>query len=285
MAPAARVPDLPPVRHVWVLALPAAGYAERFGRDSGSAYLASELRSQGTLLPRLDTIARAAPANGIALLGGLAPEGGADGTCARYAPPCLRSPAVRSLPEQLTGAGLTWRGYIDGIGEPCRRPVPGEPDPWTAPRPDDVYVTARNPFAYFRAITDDPSCARNVVGLDRLGADLARPETIPAFSYVALPEGDAPLRATVDAIRATDAFGKDGLILITSDGGPAAALDPRPAQTTGGLLLSPFATPGATVEHLLGLDRLGLAASAKRHGFGPRVLRASPDVHPTDTAR
>jgi hypothetical protein len=288
---------LPPVKHVWVVSLAGRSYRSAFGATASSPYLAKELRDQGALLTRFDTVARSAPANGMALIGGQAPTPATEAGCP---PPgaaaCVAAAGVRTLPDQLTGAGLTWKAYAEDKPVDCSTPAP------------------RLPFLFFHALVDDPACASAIAGLDQLAPDLAAPEATPAFSYVipgachdgsetpctpgapaGLPAAEATLRDIVTGIQATKAYKADGLIVVFFDGGPPAEEDPRPAQTTGALLLSPFVTPGATIEQhydpasllrsiedLLGLEHLGTAGDDARRGFGPKVFAA---YHAPATAR
>ncbi|MEA2340518.1 MAG: hypothetical protein QOG11_595, partial [Solirubrobacteraceae bacterium] len=209
---------------------------------------------------------------------------------------CVAAASVKTLPDQLTGAGLTWKAYAEDKPADCASPAP------------------RLPFLFFHALVDDPACASSIAGLDQLAADLAAPDQTPAFSYVVpgachdgsetpctpgapagLPAAEPVLRDIVTGIQATKAYKSDGLIVVFFDGGPPAEEDPRPAQTTGALLLSPFVTPGATIEQhydaasllrsvedLFGLEHLGTAGDDARRGFGPKVFAA---YHAPATAR
>jgi hypothetical protein len=297
-------PKLPKIDHVWVVALAAQGYRDAFGDRAASSYLAHDLRGQGALLTRIDTLSRSAPGNGVALLGGQAPTPEQGAGCIDDTPVvdghgCVEPATVTTLPGQLTEKGLTWKGYVEGLGPAgCRDEPP-------ALRP-------RNPFASFASITRDPVCASNVVGLERLAPDLDQADQTPAFSYIVpdachdgsaapcsegapagLPAAEPFLRDVVARIQATKAYADGGLIVVLFDGGPPPQEDPRPGQTTGALLVSPFVQPGATIEQhydpasvlrsfedLFGLERLGLAAQDGRRSFGPRVFAArSQDVH------
>jgi phosphatidylinositol-3-phosphatase len=108
---------------------------------------------------------------------------------------CVLPTAVYSLPDQLTGNGLTWKAYIAGQYNPaapgapsgtCRHPGVGSADATAAlAAPADGYVSRRNPFVYFHSIIDTPSsCAKIDVGLDQLAADLQSGK-VPALSWIA----------------------------------------------------------------------------------------------------
>ena len=62
---------------------------------------------------------------------------------------CLYPAKTVTLADQLTGAGLAWKGYFEDMGAApppadtsCRRPEQGQADPFALPRPGDAYLTA-----------------------------------------------------------------------------------------------------------------------------------------------
>jgi hypothetical protein len=109
----------------------------------------------------------------------------------------------------------------------------------------DAYATRHDPFMYFHSIIDDaPSCARHVVNLNHLSNDLAEERTTPNFVFITpnlcddghdgsgtgapgttcanggpggLTSADAFLKTWVPKIMASDAYKKDGLLIITFD--------------------------------------------------------------------
>ncbi len=198
---------------------------------------------------------------------------------------CVYPAATKTLPGQLTEAGLKWKAYVQGIedgavaGLPttCRHPAPGTPDPSQAPTPSDTYVTWRNPFIYFHSIVDGPECAEANVGLPQLAADLKlKAEKFPALAYVAPAEEQ--LKTVVTEIKESLAYKDGGMIAITSaeapqegerpdesgccidpafpnlpDAGEAAPPTGPVRETDGGgrvglLLLSPYVEAGTTSE-------------------------------------
>ena len=197
---------------------------------------------------------------------------------------------MRTLADQVTAAGGTWRAYVEGIGTPCRHPDTGAPDPWTAPTPVDGYLTARNPFVYFASLLDGGACATADVGIDGLGADLADPAQTPTLSWIVpnachdgralecepgqpmgLAAANLFLRHVVPAIRTTAAFKDGGLILVLPN-----AVTPAPAPAPAGIkvidLLEPYVQGGKrtatplgpyavlrTLEDVLGVAPLGHA--------------------------
>jgi hypothetical protein len=271
-------PKLPPVKHVWVIALTGHSFGESFGAGATGAapYLAGDLRAQGTLLPWYHAAGHDPAAGGVALLGGRRDATG---------PFDAQTP---TLAGQLTGLGRTWKAYVEGANDglrpgdnPCARP------PEQAPR---------NPFLRFGSITEDPACGQSMATLDALVGDAADPDSAPAFSYVlpgpahdgstSLADADAWLKSVMPGLLASKAYNDGGLVVVTFDAGA-----PDDAEAGGGragaLLLSSFVKPGATVEapydpfallssidRLFGLDPLGYAAQTTLRPFGPQVFAA-----------
>ncbi|HWH93172.1 MAG TPA: alkaline phosphatase family protein [Baekduia sp.] len=272
-ADTAAPPRLPPVKHVWVVALTGHSYDETFGAASPAPYLATELRAKGTLLPWYHAAGHDPSAGGVALLGGQKDGVGPfDG----------KTP---TLADQLTGLGRTWKAYVEGAtaglnpgDDPCARP------------PDQA---PRNPFLRFATITGASECGSSLAELDRLAADVADTDSAPAFSYIlpgpahdgstSLADADAWLKATLPTILDSKAYADGGLVVVTFDTGA-----PQDAEAGGGrvgaLLLSPYVEAGGTVdapydpfsllasiEALFGLDPIGYAADTTLRPFGPKV--------------
>ena len=112
----------------------------------------------------------------------------------------------------------------------------GASDKTLAARQGDQYATRHNPFVYFHSIIDSPICAKNVVGLDRLGPDLASLKKTPNLVYITpnlcndghdspcidgkpggLVSADAFLKQWVSKILKSPAFKKDGMLVVTFD--------------------------------------------------------------------
>lgn len=328
--PAPTGPQYPAIKHVWLITLAGHTFDETYGPDSPAPYLSRELTAQGTLLTGYKALTTGSLANTVALFSGQQPNPDTQADCPTYRPldpgtlddsgqaqgsGCVYSQEVYTLPDQLVAAGSTWKAYVDGIGTPCRHPDDGAADPWTQPRPDDPYVTHRDPFVYFSTITSSPDCATEVVGADALDPDLAKVKTTPSLSVVipspchdgsdtpcadGVPAGlaaaDVWLKDTVGRITASAAYKTDGLIVITADqSDPAAPGDGR----VGALLLSRFVEAGGTFDteydHLsllktlagvFSLRELGAAQDEKVKPFAESVFASSSqDVHGSATRR
>jgi hypothetical protein len=211
--------------------------------------------------------------------------------------------AVKTIADQVRMRGLRWKGYMEDMGnstsgEPqtCRHPAVGSPDSTQSARKGDQYAMRHNPFVYFHSIIDDPAdCGANDVPLDRLPGDLTDPASTPNLAFITpnlcndghdkscvdgrqggLPAADAFLRVWVPRIEASQAFQKDGLLIVLFDEAPAppdsgpadASACPAPCQSpmgpntinpggpmmgpgggrVGAVALSPYIRPGTVTD-------------------------------------
>jgi hypothetical protein len=266
-APAAREP-LPPIRHVFVLLLENQSYRVTFDRRSPAPYLAHTLAARGALLTQYYAIGHASLGNYIALVSGQAPNFATQLDCSTYSDFRASEPAldahgqlrgsgcvypriVRSLPDQLEAAGLSWKAYMEDMGRnparesaTCGHAPLGATETTNSASRGDQYAAKHNPFVYFHAIIDDQArCDRHVVNLERLPQDLASPATTANYIFITpnlcndghdtrcidgqsggLAGIDRFLRTWVPRIEAAPAFSADGMLIITfdeSDGGGA----------------------------------------------------------------
>jgi hypothetical protein len=169
---------------------------------------------------------------------------------------CLYPASTLTLADQLSTQKLGgWKAYVEGIdkgpkatSKTCRHPFFGVADGEQAPRPDDPYVTWRNPFVYFHSLVDGAPCAAYDVGLSQLAADLKSPTTTPALSYIVpspcddgdpepctphAPAGLRPaakfLQTVLPEIERSPAYRADGIIAVTFDQAPQSG--PHADQT------------------------------------------------------
>ncbi|GAB3762320.1 phospholipase C [Nocardioides ginsengisegetis] len=290
----------PPVGHVFVVNLENKGYDQTFGPGSPAPYLSSELRSQGQLLTHYYGTAHNSLPNYLAQISGQGPNPQTQGDCQTYsdfvqtatvAPGqavgqgCVYPTSVTTVADQLTTAGLTWRGYMEDMGTPCRHPAANAADDTQKAEVGDQYAARHNPFVYFKSITSSPSCAQNDVDLAQLPGDLASTATTANLTYITpnlcndghdspcvdgrpggLATADQWLRTWIPRILASPAYQQDGLLVVTFDeadtGSPSGAdaccgegpgpNSPMPGiygmggGRTGAVLVSPFITPGST---------------------------------------
>ncbi|MEA2496045.1 MAG: phosphatidylinositol-3-phosphatase [Thermoleophilaceae bacterium] len=256
-APAAP-PNLPPVGHVFVIVLENKTFADSFGPPGqvNAPYLNNTLVPQGELLTNYYGIGHNSADNYLAMVSGQPPTPASKDDCPdplqpvpdEALPPygiaagdgCDYPARVRTIADQMTDRGLTWKGYNTGIPAPCSllhdNPAPGT-----------HYARKHNPWVFFRSLRDSGQCQQNDVGMDGLASDLMSTETTPNLVYIvpdecedahtncsgslpsplpnnpitddqyALRQGDAFLAAWVPRILNSPAFKQDGLLVVTFD--------------------------------------------------------------------
>jgi hypothetical protein len=298
---------LPDVEHVWIVVLENKDYEDSFGPDTEAPFLARELTRSGQLLQNYYGTSHASLGNYITMVSGQAPNPATQGDCLVFTDifpgvvdgegqtigtGCVYPPQVKTIANQLDDAGLRWRGYMEDMGntpeaaQTCRHPDLGEMDDTQSAREHDQYATRHNPFVYFHAVIDSPTCAANVVPLDRLTEDVASPQTTPNFAFITpdlcndghdatcadggpggLQAADAFLRRWVPVILGSPGFSEHGLLVITWDeanitpeSSAACCEQPTGPNTsapgligpgggrTGTVLISPFIEPGSVNE-------------------------------------
>jgi phospholipase C len=242
---------VPPIKHVFVINLENKGYDATWGPTSAAPYLATTLRAKGVLLNTYYGTAHNSQPNYIAQLSGQGPNPQMQADCQVYssfvgattAAPgqavgsgCVFPSSVQSLPTQLDAKGLTWKGYLEDMGTPCRHPALNTVDPTQKATVGDQYAARHNPFVYFSAITNSAECAQRDVDLSQLPKDLAATSTTPNLSYITpnlCDDGhDAPcvdgrpggltsvnawLKVWVPKILNSPAYKADGELIITAD--------------------------------------------------------------------
>ncbi|MFK2900924.1 phosphoesterase [Dyella jejuensis] len=251
-----------PVRHVFIIMLENESYAVTFGQQSLAPYLAHELPRQGALLSQYYGIGHYSLDNYLAMISGQAPNPATQNDCTTFGEfvptgkidangqlpgtGCVYPKRVRTIANQLTDAGLSWKAYMEDMGaDPsreaatCGHVAVGAKDPTSHATPKDQYAAKHNPFVYFHAIIDDAKyCDSRVVNLDHLSADLAHVDSTPNFAYITpnlchdghdapckngeqggLISANAFLRTWVPRIMDSPAFKQDGLLIITFDEG------------------------------------------------------------------
>ena len=253
------------VRHVFIITLENENYATTFGAGTKAPYLAQTLASQGALVQQYYGTGHVSLDNYISMISGQAPTQQTDNDCPTYqdvtltgmtpdgqaiGTGCVYPASVKTLPDQLTTAGYTWKGYEEDMGNDptreaaiCGHPVLNATDltqsaeaPSAAVPGGDQYATRHNPFMYFHSIIDSPACGQNVVNLAKLTTDLQSVATTANFNLITpnlCDDGhDSPcangqpggltsvntfLQKWVPIIMASPAFQQDGLLIINFD--------------------------------------------------------------------
>lgn len=174
--------------------------------------------------------------------------------------------SYHSLPKkdigtQLTDAGISWRAYMQGLqpGGCLTSPLPYDP--------------GHNPFAFYGG-----GCPPNVVSMDLLHSDLAA--RTPMFAWLGpdmcndehscpVSVGDAWLRKAVGDVTTSPAWTDHGVLLVTWDEDDGSSdnhvltlvIAPGLGHRVSQVAYDHYSLL-ATVEHLLGVGRLGQAANA-----------------------
>lgn len=210
------------VQHVFIIVLENKSFGDTFGTSTQDPYLQKTLVPMGGLLTQYYGTGHVSLDNYISMISGQAPTPDTENDCipgqpraiASYnnvaqtgttangqviaASGCVYANSVQSLPDQLSAAGFTWRGYMEDMGnDPAREsatcghpPVNGSDNTNKAEAPSstvplgDAYATRHDPFMYFHSIIDSPSCNTNVVNLNQLSSDLTRISSTPNFVFI-----------------------------------------------------------------------------------------------------
>ncbi len=312
--------SLPPIHHVFLIALENEGYQATFGSPSSDPYLATVLPASGALLANYYGIGHFSNDNYIALVSGQAPNPLNQSDCQNFVDfpagatvaadgqisdsGCVFPTSVPTVADQLDQAHLTWKGYMQDMGnipsrEPavCAHPAIGAPDNTQRAVPGDGYATRHNPFVYFHSIIDDTAlCDSHVVplgsttgalpagtpkGVTGLATDLESVATTPNLTFITpslCSDGhDAPCiseQASPSALTNVDTFlqtwvPRDHRLAGVQAGRPAGDHLRRGGHVRRELVLQPDAGPR------------GRAAGGQR--TRGRTDRHGPDlaVHPS----
>ncbi|MEO8909580.1 MAG: alkaline phosphatase family protein [Gemmatimonadaceae bacterium] len=293
---------LPPIRHVFVMVLENQGFDTTFNAHSRAPYLADTLRKAGAFLRQYYGIGHYSLPNYLAMISGVAPSPKTQIDCphfddfvetgiARDGQPigdgCVYPAHVKTVANQLEAAHLTWGAFMEDMGKDparesatCAHPPIGTPDHTEGATAVDQYATKHNPFVYFHAIIDSPTCGRNVVPLTRLEDALRSADRTPNYTFIApnlchdghdrpckngepgsLESADTFLRHWVPVIMNSPAYRADGVLVITFDEAlsidaeaccsePAGPNVAKPGVNgpgggrTGAVVLSRFIRPG-----------------------------------------
>jgi phosphatidylinositol-3-phosphatase len=262
-----------PIRHVFVVVLENENFSTTFGPTSPAPYLSQTLTKQGALLTQYYGTGHASLDNYLSMISGQAnnPETSADcsvfgdfkskGVAANgqlIGSGCVYPAKVATIASQLTGAGLTWKGYMGDMGNDpsresatCGHPIVNQPDLTEAAEAPsakvplgDSYATRHNPFVYFHSVIDSPLCNKNVVNLNVLTQDLKSAETTPNLSFITpslCDDGhDGPcadgrpgglvsinvfLKRWVPLILDSPAYKQDGVLIINFDEGSYGSVE------------------------------------------------------------
>jgi phosphatidylinositol-3-phosphatase len=255
----------PRIRHVFVVLLENENADVTFGPGSPAPYLSSALPSLGALLPEYYGVTHLSLGNYVALVSGQGSNPQTQADCMAFTDfagsvfgldgqllgqGCVYPTSVETVADQLEARGLSWKGYMEDMGNDptresntCAHPALNAQDHTQSATPGDQYAARHNPFVYFHSIIDTTDCDFNDVPLTRLPRDLRSVGTTANFNFITpnlchdghdepcvngepggLVSADAWLREWIPRIIRSAAFRRDGLLLVTFD---EAEGDPR----------------------------------------------------------
>ena len=272
MATAGTTPQpsqLPQIKHVWVIELENEGLGQSFGDRAADPYLAVTLRHMGGLLQNYYAVGHDSLDNYVAQISGQAPDHATQNDCGvwtKFRPAnmiekpfgqlvgdgCVYPASIPTLGNQLSAAHLTWKAYLQDMGNQpardhttmtkqgpaCGHPMVGKPDDTEGATAADQYATRHQGFMYFESVIGNQAyCDAHVLSFQPLLKDLSKASTTPSFSWLSpnlcMDGHDAPcadgdpgglteingfLHIWVPEILHSPAY-KNGLIMITFDEG------------------------------------------------------------------
>ena len=285
-SPRAQLPGGRPA-HIAVIVMENEEYGDIVG--SRATPFINQLARRYALATRMYAITHPSLPNYLALTGGS--TFGIDSDCTGC------SVGATGLADQLAGAGVSWKAYMEGLPHPC----------FTGSGAGD-YAKKHNPFVYHRSLAGNPAQCSHVVPLSQLAAD-ERAGRLPTFVWITPnlchdmhdcdpATGDRFLAGLVPPLlralgqperpAATRGGASRGLLFHTWDEGSSDGGCCR--RASGGhvatILAGPAARPGArlgtpvdhysvlqTIEDLLGVPRLRGAACACTPSLAPLLAR------------
>src|SRR3954453_671315 len=303
LAPVQAPAALPPVKHVFVIWLENKDYAKTFAqKDPPAPYLAKTLPAMGALLPNYYATGHLSLDNYISAVSGQGPNpetqadcqifsdfkgstGGPDGQAMGAG--CVYPADVKTIGNQLEDKGLVWRGYMEdmaaagGDQKTCVHPGLNQRDGTQSAKPESQYAARHNPFVYFHAHIDGPSCRNHDLDLSQMPGEIAQAATTASFTFITpdlCSDGhDATcadpkqkggyqgindfLSTWVPRILDSPGYKDDGLLVISfdeADDDNSSCCNEKSANTpnaagpspgsgggkVGAVLLSPFIRPG-----------------------------------------
>lgn len=259
----------PKPKHVFIIVLENEGYDVTFGPKSPAFYL-NALARKGALLKNYYGIGHNSLDNYITMISGQAPNWVTQSDCtldnnkfADFLPKdkktgigevkdgqavgagCVYPKNVPTLVNQIEAEGLTWKGYMEDMGNDlsrdggatCAHPKIDEEDKTQHAAKGDQYAARHNPFMYFHSIIDGAAnCSAHVVNLSALAANLRDVTTTPNYVFITpnlchdghdepcvdgqpggLLSADRFLEKYVPMILNSPAYKRDGLLIVTFD--------------------------------------------------------------------
>ncbi len=210
----------PPIKHVFEIVLENESATSTFANPSADPYLATILKGEGAYVPNFFAVGHASNDNYVAMVSGQPPNLLNQTDCVDYLNflglvvggidqgyGCVYPTAIKTIGNQLTSAGLSWKGYMEDMGNvstresaACGHPGANAIDHTQSAVSGDGYASRHDPFVYFQSITGNKSyCNTHVVALGSptgampasalpgetgLATDLASVATTPNYSFI-----------------------------------------------------------------------------------------------------
>jgi phosphatidylinositol-3-phosphatase len=199
---------VPPFEHIFVVIMENHGYDEIIGNPD--APFLNQLAAAHGVATNYFSVAHPSLPNYLALTGG--DTFGISTDCTD----CFQS-APNLVVDRVAASGRIWRGYMESMPSPG---FVGDAYP---------YMQKHDPFVYFDDLRTDPAQLANVVPFSQLAADLAAPQTTPAFGWITpnmlhdmhdgtVAQGDTWLSQQIPALRAAPGWTEQqSLLVITWD--------------------------------------------------------------------
>jgi hypothetical protein len=237
---------LPPVKHIWVIALSGTSFSAALADSTADPYLTKQLVPKGTLLSDYTLSASSALGNGIALLSGQGVNLDTEQNCPTYSelqPPtvnattglaegvgCVYPAGVKTFADELTNASLTWRAYVQDMDQ-------------DAPAPADGASGATTPSGASASGTSSASDSSTSAGTPSTASTTASPSTPSTPSTPSAPS--APSASGTQSAPAAPPGG------VTCRRPEPGAADPNHTPTPGDPYLT-YRNPFVYFDSLLG---------------------------------
>ena len=199
------------IGHVFVIVLENEDYSASYVNNK-NPWLGRKLQQQGTLLTKYYGTGHNSLDNYLSMISGQAADPQTSGDCPTYsdfqpAPApldsngqatgsgCVYPANVLTLADQLNKKGVSWRGYMEDMGntpgresKPCGQPGdpsgPGVMDNTQKATAQDQYAARHNPFVYFHSLLDSGLCKKHVFPLTTLTGNLQSLPNTPKFVFI-----------------------------------------------------------------------------------------------------
>ncbi len=223
-AAAESVGATPRFTHVWVFVFENTNYDTV---TAGSMPYFTNKAKLGVTLTQMYGVGHASLTNYIAMTSGQAPNPKTQADCFNY--DCIYEKGNdANIADQLEGAHLTWRAYMDGMAKPCEHGSEGSGEPYTT-----GYATRHNPFMYYRSIVGNSQrcqthvrpfadlasdrAAGNVANYNFISPDTCNDAHDDSKEHCKLADADRWLQPQLDPILASKEYLAGGAVFLTFD--------------------------------------------------------------------